>query len=539
MGPNVDRRRRALPALFAILMAAAPAARAVEGPPAADPAVLLERLERLEALNQRVLDQNEALQADNAQLRERVDDLTRRQEAIDGRLAAPPLPDVAPEAATAPLFGPPAPVAPTFSEFSATPDAEPDPAPLSRTSLTGLPDRSRFLMGDFDPERGFLIVRPSDRQRTPFELRADLSTQLRYTGFARSAETWTDSSGALRPIRNISDFEINRGWIEFNGFALDPRLQFRTAIFTSTATNNAIFLGYLTYAFSDAVQLSAGYWKVPGSREWYDSYRVTLGADRTMATTFFRPSFSPGFWFSGEPVKNLRYVAMMGNTLSGDSLNANRIGANPSFAASTWWEPAGPFGPGPSDLEWHERPTPRIGTSYAWAREANQGISTIPNNPEDTRLRLSDGTLFFSENALGPGSEVLFTNHSLWSVDAALKYRGLSVGAEAYARLLNNFQSIGMPQRSSLFDKGLLVQGGYFLVPRKLEAFARTSLVTGPFGSGHEVSGGVNYYVLGTYNWRWTFDVTRVESSPAQNILTGYRAGESGTLFQLQMLADF
>lgn len=36
-----------------------------------------------------------------------------------------------------------------------------------------------------------------------------------------------------------------------------------------------------------------------------------------------------------------------------------------------------------------------------------------------------------------------------------------------------------------------------------------------------------------------TFDVTRINHSPAENLLTGYRAGESGTLFQLQMLTDF
>ena len=36
-----------------------------------------------------------------------------------------------------------------------------------------------------------------------------------------------------------------------------------------------------------------------------------------------------------------------------------------------------------------------------------------------------------------------------------------------------------------------------------------------------------------------TAEVNRVNRSPAENILTGYRAGESGTLFQLQWLTDF
>ncbi len=36
-----------------------------------------------------------------------------------------------------------------------------------------------------------------------------------------------------------------------------------------------------------------------------------------------------------------------------------------------------------------------------------------------------------------------------------------------------------------------------------------------------------------------TFEVLRIDHSPAQNILTGYRAGESGTLYPLQWFTDF
>ena len=76
-------------------------------------------------------------------------------------------------------------------------------------------------------------------------------------------------------------------------------------------------------------------------------------------------------------------------------------------------------------------------------------------------------------------------------------------------------------------------------MPKRLELFARYSFVSGRFGGGDEWSGGLNWYVLARRNWRMTFDVTRINHSPADNELTGYRAGESGTLFQLQMLTDF
>ena len=91
----------------------------------------------------------------------------------------------------------------------------------------------------------------------------------------------------------------------------------------------------------------------------------------------------------------------------------------------------------------------------------------------------------------------------------------------------------------SLFDTGALLQGSYFLIPGKFEAFARSSFVTGHFGGGYEVGGGVNWYPRGTRDWRFTFEILQINGSPAQNLLTGYRAGESGTLFQLQWFTDF
>ena len=91
----------------------------------------------------------------------------------------------------------------------------------------------------------------------------------------------------------------------------------------------------------------------------------------------------------------------------------------------------------------------------------------------------------------------------------------------------------------SLFDHGGLLQGGYFLVPKKVEAYARTSYVTGPFGGGYEVGGGLNWYVLGSRDWRLTLEALWIDHSPAQNILTGYRAGETGMLYELQWFTDF
>jgi hypothetical protein len=136
--------------------------------------------------------------------------------------------------------------------------------------------------------------------------------------------------------------------------------------------------------------------------------------------------------------------------------------------------------------------------------------------------------------------ELESTNLKLWTIDAAMKHRGFGVSGEYFFRWLDAFRSFGgNPPFRSLFDTGGLLQAGYFLNPHKLEAFARTSFVTGHFGGGYEYGGGLNWYPRGTRSWRTTFEVLRVNGSPAQNFITGYRAGETGTLFQLQWLTDF
>jgi hypothetical protein len=57
--------------------------------------------------------------------------------------------------------------------------------------------------------------------------------------------------------------------------------------------------------------------------------------------------------------------------------------------------------------------------------------------------------------------------------------------------------------------------------------------VVGHFGCG------VNWYPRSSRDWRFTLEVLQINRSPAQNLLTGYRAGEGGTLFQLQWFSNY
>jgi hypothetical protein len=179
-----------------------------------------------------------------------------------------------------------------------------------------------YITGFYD--KGYVIVAPNDRQKTPFSLKLNLTTQLRYTGFSRTVENWTDSSGLVLPVLNRSYFSLNRNWFTFTGFAFSPKLQFNATVFSTSTTNETVAIGAISYVFCKGLALSSGYYKVPGTREWIESARYTLGADRTMANTFFRPSVSPGVWINGEPMDGLFYYAGIFNDFNSAFNGANR-----------------------------------------------------------------------------------------------------------------------------------------------------------------------------------------------------------------------
>lgn len=403
------------------------------------------------------------------------------------------------------------------------------------------PGASRpFITGMYD--QGFVIVAPSDKQRTPFALKLNLTTQLRYTGFARTVENWTDSSGLVLPVLNRSYFALNRNWFTFSGYAFSPRLQFNATVFSTSATNQTIGLGVVSYEFSKAFAVSSGYYKVPGTREWIESARYTLGADRTMANTFFRPSISPGVWIDGEPLPGCFYYAGIFNDFNSIANGANRISNNMTYSGNLWWEPLGSFGPGYADEEYHDNLVLRTGTSLTYQRTLREpNLALGQTNPENTILRLSDGTPIFQQGALAKGVTLKAANVALFSYDLAFKYRGFSLSTEYYGRWIYGLDATGAVPRTdlNLFDTGGFAQLSYALVPKQFELFARTSGVFGKFGDASEYGGGANWYVYSTRNVRVTFEAKRINHSSASNVLYGYFAGESGTLFQLQLLTDF
>ena len=76
-------------------------------------------------------------------------------------------------------------------------------------------------------------------------------------------------------------------------------------------------------------------------------------------------------------------------------------------------------------------------------------------------------------------------------------------------------------------------------MPRTCEVYARSSVVTGPYGTGQEYGGGFNWYVNQSRQGRFTLEALTMNRNPAQNILYPYRAGSTGTAIQTQFMVAF
>jgi hypothetical protein len=232
------------------------------------------------------------------------------------------------------------------------------------------------------------------------------------------------------------------------------------------------------------------------------------------------------------------------NAIDGSLAGVNRTGTAMAWAGILTWEPMGRFGLGYSDMEIHDTPALRLGCSGIHAL-SQAVLNTNGNNPEDTIVRLTDGTPIATPNALGPNATVKQFRLQMATIDAGWKYKGLSLHFEYYFRLIDDLSAIKTSSldptpaylnQQSLFDQGGLGYFSYCLVPRKYEVYGRSSAVTGPYGTGQEYGGGFNWYLKGSRQSKLTFEALYYNRSPADNTLYPYRAGYSGTAIQTQML---
>jgi hypothetical protein len=452
---------------------------------------------------------------------DRLTSLERRLEALEAENAR--LRQILPEA-------PPAPE--TVGDPGLPPSCPTGSSPGEKNAVERFIER----LGTYY-DNGFVLVASPDPKRVPFELKLNLFNQLRYLD-QNLGKTFTDHLGNVYPVDARNDINMNRNLYYFGGYVFDERLIYNIIIWSSNAVATVIQGGYIGYKFDKAFTLYGGYWGIPGSRSNTRDFMWLEGVDRSMADSFFRPGFTQGIWAEGQLFEHLYYVAYAGNSLNTLSVATGKIDKNFAYSGSAWWEPLGDYGPpgaarmAYSDFEEHESPAIRVGTSFTGAREDR--FSTTASNPENVAIYNSDGVLFFSTGSLAPGVTVDLANFYMWALDFGFKYDGFALNGQYYFRWLNSFRADGPLPISQTFDNGLEASASYFVWPKTLEPYVRTSAVFGQFGDSVEFAGGMNWHPFHNRGFRIITELDYVDKSPTSSIQTIYNAGMTGWNFTVQ-----
>ena len=394
-------------------------------------------------------------------------------------------------------------------------------------ACTTCPPGSRFYV---DYDNGF-VIRPFDKQVTPFELKFQGWMQLRYNGFHSEGPT---------PSRN--NLEIERGRMIFRGFAYDPNLQYFINIDADTDEQHVMKFHdfWFNYKFSDAFNLHGGKGKVAGSYTWYLGGRQFRLIDRDTATTFFRSDRTIGLWALGDFGEQDRwhYHALIGNGLRTADFTPGEVDDLIAASMMLWWDATGDYGQEFSDLEWHDELAVRTGQTFAWSNQ-NQGPEDSVL-PEARWVRLGNGTRLTDTGALAPGVTVTGFDYFLYSAFFLAKYQGWSANAEFYYRWINNFDTAGGGSPyGDLQAHGFYAEVGRMLCPKYLELVGRICGINTSFGDSWEYGAGINWFLDGTHNNKFQVDLLVLDDVPTSNSGPNYEVGQTGIMCRAQYQIAF
>lgn len=474
----------------------------------------------------------ESLKAENAAVREQLRKMEEQQKALleqferlqrrfEGATTGTP------QAADEALPVANAPVATNSENASAQPTATPQDQPKG---------------GRYDD--GIIIWETSEDAAVPFQLKFTNTTQVRYLNTLSANDTFTDHLGVVREVHKRNDITVNRSMFVFNGYVFDKRARYNLTVWTSAGAASIVVAGNIGWQFNKALTITGGYTGVPGSRSLVNTFPFFTSTDRTLADNFFRPSFTQGVWANGEVLKNLHYLAFVGNGLNTLNISATKIDTNLLVSGSVWWEPLGPYGP-PSrarnmydDYFAEDKLRVRFGTAFTRSRE-DRFSNLDQSSPENTSLHNSDGVLTFSTGAFAPGVTVEEALYKMWAIDGGAKWRGFAVNGQYYFRWLSDFKADGPLPIAATFDHGFELSAGKFVVPRKLMLYARGSAVFGEFRNSHEYAGGLKWHFLPTERLWLNAELMRVMRVPYSGGFTPYTAGMTGWVPMVQTVLAF
>ena len=392
------------------------------------------------------------------------------------------------------------------------------------------------------PNAGFLLV---DGDKGQMYVR--LFSYARYLNQKGLDAQYTDSFGKTHTVAQREDFQLNKFFLPFSGWFLTPKMRYYLYVWSSNPSQGdpaqVVGAGNLSWTFNRYVTLGAGITSLPSVRSTEGQFPYWLGVDdRLTSDEFFRGSYTTGVWLKGEIFTKFKYMAMLANNLSTLGVSASQLDnrLDTTSYMLQWLPTTGEFGLYGTfgDYDYHERVATRVAVHYTHSREDKQSQPGT-NGIENSQIRLTDGSVIFTPDLFGPGITVEKVDYDMTSVDAGVKYKGLSLEAEWYWRQLGNYAGANVQGIAGINDHGFQVQSSAMVVPKLLQVYLSGAGIYGVYGDSSEVRAGANFYPVKQRGIRVNAEWLHLNKSPVGYTAVPYPVGGNGSVFHLNFEMNF
>ena len=392
------------------------------------------------------------------------------------------------------------------------------------------------------PNAGFLLY---DGEKGQIYFR--LFSYVRYLNQRNIDATYTDAFGVERDVAQRQDIQLAKFFAPFSGWFLTPKFRYYLYVWSSNASQGdpaqVVGAGNLSYVFNRFVTVGAGITSLPTVRSTEGQFPYWLGVDgRMIADEFFRGSYTNGVWAKGDLFKNLKYNVMLATNLSILGVSASQLDnkMDTQSYALTWLPTTGEFGLWGTfgDYDYHEKAALRVGVHFSHSLEDKQSQPNT-NGIENTQIRLTDGSVVFTPDLFGPGIAVETVDYKMTSLDAGIKYKGLSVEAEYYRRWLTDFSGTNTESIADVSDNGYQLQTSAMAIKDVLQVYASGSQIFGRYGDASEIRVGQNWYFTGQRGLRLNTEFIHVKHSPVGYTAYPMPVGASGPIFHVNLEMNF
>ena len=392
------------------------------------------------------------------------------------------------------------------------------------------------------PNIGFLLF-DGDKGQIYFRL----FSYARYLNQLSLDPTYVDFFGRSHTVQLRQDIQLNKFFAPFSGWFLTSKFRYYLYVWSSNPSQGdpaqVVGAGNLSYTFNRFVTLGAGIAPLPAVRSTEGQFPYWLGVDdRMTADEFFRGSYTDGVWLKGEITAKTKYMAMVADNLSVLGVSATQLDNKldtQSFMV-VWLPTTGEFGLYGTfgDYDDHQMVATRLGAHYTHSLEDKQ-MQPGTNAIENSQIRLTDGSIVFTPDLFGPGITVNTVDYQMMSLDAGIKYRGLSLEAEYYRRWLRDFTGTNTAGLAPITDNGYQIQSSAMVVQKILQVYLNGSQIFGRFGDASELRAGGNWYFTGERGLRLNTEWIHLNNCPVGYTAVPYPVGGNGNLFHVNLEMNF